>query len=577
MGGGVLGLARGAPRSLARSLGTFALTAFGVALYAAPAGAVCPLLAGSGDATLTAGAERVALMRDGNRTVVTLATEYHGPPEDFVMIVPVPASVAPDDVRTVPPGIFDRLDALTAPRLIEYWEEDPCPSRSGWEEPEQKRAAPSSASPAPGSSSAPSTTTAGAGRVEAQFNAGEYDVLLLPANDSAALDRFCRANNVKLPDGAQAALRPYAQAGAKLLVLRVDVDRAHYENGRAALSPIRFFYDEPTLTVPLRLGAPSDEASNDLVVYVLSPHQRFEAASAPNASVPTNLEVSPSVKAAFGPFVAALEEQAARGSRGAVLTEYAWQATACEPCSVPPLSDAELTLLGGDVIPATTEGGEPAEAPPSAPPPPPLAPPGPAPFVAMPLPGVARDAGVPPFVPTHDAVVAVPGGLPHDFVLTRLHARVTPADIGDDLELRKAPPIEGGREFSGAHAPVTLTADATSSFQARYILRHGWGGAVDCDDPRWGVWGGQDKESAPAINVAQALATATPDAGAPLATLVAGDVPAIGLHGTLSPPTHVLRRSIVSRIKDPWAAFAIGLVLGALGVVLVAVRTGGRA
>ena len=146
MGGGVLGVARGAPRSFARSLGAFALTVLGLTCASSRAGAAFALLAGSGDAKLTSDSARIALMRDGNRTVLTLQADYQGPPEDFVMIVPVPQAVSPDDVRAVPAGIFDRLDALTGPRLVEYWEEDPCPERSAWDEPEGRRSPGSSGS-----------------------------------------------------------------------------------------------------------------------------------------------------------------------------------------------------------------------------------------------------------------------------------------------------------------------------------------------------------------------------------------------------------------------------------------------
>jgi hypothetical protein len=534
------------------------------------------LLAGSGDARLSSDAAQVALMRDGNRTVVTLAMDYQGPAEDFVMIVPVPTKVSPDDVRTLPPGIFDRLDGLTAPRLVEYWEEDPCPVRSAWDETEDRRAPTASAPPAP----APARTAAPAAtaRTEAQFTAGEYDVVQISAADAGGLDRFLKANKLQLPDGALAALRPYAQANAKLLVLRVDAERMRYENGRGVLSPVRFQYDEPVLTVPLRLGAVTSEDVEDVLVYVLAPHQRYEAASYPNVTAPTNIEVAPAVKASFGSFFAALESSAVAASPSAFVTEYAWAAGSCEPCAVAPLSDAELTLLGADVIPSTSADEDLPEPPPAPSASHPQIPgvPGVPGAPGVPLPLGAHDAGVPAFVPTHDAVAAIPGGLPRDFVVTRLHARLAKRDIGDDLELRKVPPIEGGREFSGGHAPVTLTADASSSFQARYFVRNGWSGAVDCDDPRWGTWGGADKESPPTVDVAHDVPSAPADAGAPLATLVAGEVPALHLHGTLSPPAHTWRRSIASRVKDPWVAFAIGLALGTIGLAIIANR-GGKA
>ena len=42
------------------------------------------------------------------------------------MIVPVPVVLQEENVKTLPPEIFARVDKLAAPRLVEYWEQDPC-------------------------------------------------------------------------------------------------------------------------------------------------------------------------------------------------------------------------------------------------------------------------------------------------------------------------------------------------------------------------------------------------------------------------------------------------------------------
>src|SRR3954464_12304977 len=71
-------------------------------------------------------ATEVALMREGTRTVLSMQNNYQGPPSDFAMVVPVPVVLQQENVKTLPRDIFDRLDKLGAPRLVEYWEEDPC-------------------------------------------------------------------------------------------------------------------------------------------------------------------------------------------------------------------------------------------------------------------------------------------------------------------------------------------------------------------------------------------------------------------------------------------------------------------
>src|SRR6185295_17751623 len=72
-------------------------------------------------------ATNVILMRDGTRTVLSMQNDYRGPLEDFAMVIPVPVVLKPTDVKVVPKAVFDRLDSLGSPRLVEYWEQDPCP------------------------------------------------------------------------------------------------------------------------------------------------------------------------------------------------------------------------------------------------------------------------------------------------------------------------------------------------------------------------------------------------------------------------------------------------------------------
>ena len=42
------------------------------------------------------------------------------------MVVPVPVVLHQANVKVLPRDIFAKVDRLTAPRLVEYWEQDPC-------------------------------------------------------------------------------------------------------------------------------------------------------------------------------------------------------------------------------------------------------------------------------------------------------------------------------------------------------------------------------------------------------------------------------------------------------------------
>src|SRR5215510_3996303 len=103
-------------------------------LAPAPAHAFCGFFVAGSDAKLTNNASQVVLMRKGNRTAMTMSNNYQGPPENFAMVVPVPVVLHKEDVKTLPADVFDHIDALSAPRLVEYWEQDPCRPRYREEE-----------------------------------------------------------------------------------------------------------------------------------------------------------------------------------------------------------------------------------------------------------------------------------------------------------------------------------------------------------------------------------------------------------------------------------------------------------
>jgi hypothetical protein len=87
--------------------------------------AFCGFYVSGGDTRLTNDATMVVLMREGQRTVLSMQNNYKGPPSDFAMVVPVPVVLQKENVRTLPREVFDRVDLMASPRLVEYWEQDP--------------------------------------------------------------------------------------------------------------------------------------------------------------------------------------------------------------------------------------------------------------------------------------------------------------------------------------------------------------------------------------------------------------------------------------------------------------------
>src|ERR1044071_4806913 len=101
---------------------------FGVILACVPATAhaFCGFYVAPKEGPLLADATQVVLMRSGTRTVLSMQNNYKGPPEAFAMVVPVPVVLHEGDVKTLPKQVFGRVEQMGAPRLVEYWEQDPC-------------------------------------------------------------------------------------------------------------------------------------------------------------------------------------------------------------------------------------------------------------------------------------------------------------------------------------------------------------------------------------------------------------------------------------------------------------------
>lgn len=289
---------------------------------------------------------RAVMMRVGLRTVLSLENSYKGPPEDFALVVPVPVVLERANVRTLPAGTFERIDRLSSPRLYELYEVDPCVGA-------EREAAYSSDNKEGGTGTRAKGEDGAMGaprvKVEAEFSVDEYDVVVLSATESTALETWLTDNGYGIPPGAEPYLRPYVVGGSKFFVAKVNVSRVKFRWGRAVLSPLRFHYDAPAFTLPTRLGLINSSGVQELFVYVLGT-SRYETSNYENVAIPTKLDIKEEAGAAFDSFYASLFAQHAKP--GAVVTEYAAPADTCELCpdGAAPLSHEDALALGADVI-----------------------------------------------------------------------------------------------------------------------------------------------------------------------------------------------------------------------------------
>lgn len=475
------------------------------------ASAFCGFYVSGADTKLFNNATQVVLMREGTRTALSMANNYEGPAANFAMVVPVPVVLQKDNVKTLPREIFAKVDQLDAPRLVEYWEQDPCAPQPDFDALSNNRPRKMAAAPRARAGGAPDLGVT----VEAQFTVGEYEIVILSAKDASGLDTWLRQEKYQIPDGAEPYFRPYVQSGSKFFVARVDMSKVTVDqNGQAQLSPLRFHYDTDQFSLPVRLGLINSKGTQDLIVHILAKGQRYEVANYPNATIPTNLDVSETARDKFGSFYAALFDKTLEKTPNAVVTEYAWDAGTCDPCPGPALYGDDLATLGADVMP----------------------PPADAPHTAS---SVRRGRNL--------------GFMPTGYTITRLHARYTKDALGEDLVFRAAPAITGGREVRTVNADNSMPTlehgatptGGTNNFQGRYAIRHPWGGEITCKNPQYGIWGGPPASAykdgvAPDAKPKPAKDLAFVARDVPLASFVRSDISELGIKADGSPVTAVI-------------------------------------
>ncbi|MBP6842826.1 MAG: DUF2330 domain-containing protein, partial [Kofleriaceae bacterium] len=290
-------------------------TTLAALLAAAPAAhAFCGFYVNGAGGEMFNDATQVVLMRSGTRTVLAMQNNYQGPPEAFALVIPVPTVLQKEDVKTLPKAVFEHVDQMGAPRLVEYWEKDPCEPDVRYKGTGQGYGV--------GAGRGGMRDRAGAANlgvtIEAKFEVGEYQVLILSAKDSTGLDTWLRAEKYQIPPGAEPFLRPYVESGMKFFVAKVDPTKVTFKDGRAELSPLRFHYDSDEFNLPIRLGLANSSGTQDLIVSILAPAQRYEVANYKNVTIPTNLDVKDAVRDKFGEFYAALFDRTVEKNPGAV-------------------------------------------------------------------------------------------------------------------------------------------------------------------------------------------------------------------------------------------------------------------
>lgn len=308
-------------------------------LFKEQALAFCGFYIGKADTKLFNEASKVAVVRDGDRTVISMASDFKGEMTEFALVIPVPTIIGKDQIHVANNALIDHLDAYTAPRLVEYYDENPC---------EQRLLMRKSGMDLEGAAMGSSFSRAQSlgVKIEAEYTVGEYDIILLSATQSDGLSIWLNENGYKMPENAKPVLESYIKQNTKFFLAKVNL-KEQSKLGYNFLRPLQVAFESPKFMLPIRLGTVNANGPQDMFVFMLTKNGRVETTNYRTIKIPSDIEVPSYIKDEFGNFYKTLyNQQVEKQGRKAVFLEYAWDMGWCDPCAADPLSNSELKELG---------------------------------------------------------------------------------------------------------------------------------------------------------------------------------------------------------------------------------------
>jgi Na+-transporting NADH:ubiquinone oxidoreductase subunit NqrB len=318
-----------------------------VFMMAHEAAAFCGFYVSKADGALKNKTSQVIMVRDGDKNVITMYNDFKGNFKDFAMVVPVPVVLEKKDIKVVSQQIFNTLNDYSKPRLVEYYDRNPC-------EPmmlEDRSVTSAMAGNVSGIRRQSMRAEKEKVRIEAQYIVGEYDILILSATESAALKIWLDDNGYKIPKGAEEVLQPYIKSNLKFFVVKVNEAEKKKLPGDY-LRPIQITFHSPKFMLPIRLGMANADGDQDMIVYAFTKKGRTEVTNYRTVSVPTGKNIPLFVKNNFGSFYSNLfQHQWKREGKSVAMLEYAWDVSPknfmkCDPCVATAPSQQDLLQAG---------------------------------------------------------------------------------------------------------------------------------------------------------------------------------------------------------------------------------------
>lgn len=301
--------------------------------------AFCGFYVAKADTKIFNQASKVVLVRDENRTIMTMVNDFHGEAKEFAIVVPIPAFLEKEQIHVGDQAVVEHLDAYSAPRLVEYFDQDPCYRYDIEDKMMMESVKPAAKGVMQRARNLGVT-------IEASYTVGEYDILILSAKQSTGLVKWLQENNYKIPKGASSIMASYLKQNMRFFVAKVNL-KEHAKLGFQYLRPLQIAYEHARFMLPIRLGTLNANKSQELFVFALTRKGRVESTNYRTIKLPTDVDVPEYIKTEFPHFYTDMfTRQASREGNSVVFLEYAWDMNWCDPCAADPLTDHELKQLG---------------------------------------------------------------------------------------------------------------------------------------------------------------------------------------------------------------------------------------
>ena len=317
------------------------LLVFGTAIH--QVWAFCGFYVAKAGAELFNNKSQVIIVRDGNKNVITMANDFKGDAKDFAMVVPVPVVLKKEDIKVVYKTLFDKLDAYSAPRMVEYYDENPCEPRVYKMERAMANVMTDSDMAAPMEAEVKKDYKV---TIEAKYSVEEYDILILSAKESSGLKNWLTDNGYSIPAKAEEVLDPYIKSNLKFFVVKVNMEKMKGLTD-GYLRPLQIRFEHEKFMLPIRLGMANANGEQDMIVYAFTKNGRVETTNYRTVKVPSDRNIPMYVQQRFDKFYGDLFTKSyKREEKNAVFVEYAWNLSPynylkCDPCvgEVPDYSD----------------------------------------------------------------------------------------------------------------------------------------------------------------------------------------------------------------------------------------------